>query len=205
MHDADTPAEPPPPVTRELLHTREIRYRGYARSDGLWDVEGTLLDTKEQAVTRPDGTPLAAGSAVHHMQVVVTVDDTLRIVAIDSTMPAAPMGECQQARAPLQRLVGQRLGRGWRKALTEAMGGTTGCTHLRELLFNLATGAFQALPAVRDQRRRERGEPPIDGDAMPHFIDGCLSWRRTGPAVQQLFPRWALVEEPPPPTSGAPG
>ena len=121
--------------------------------------------------------------------------DRLRIVAIDSAMHSAPLGECQQAKAPLQRLVGRQLGRGWRRALDEAMGGTTGCTHLRELLFNLATGAFQALPAVRDQRRRERGEPPIDGDTMPHFIDGCMTWRRTGPAVHRLFPQWAV--EPP--------
>ena len=195
MDTTDRAPGAPQSVTRELLHTREITYRGYARSDGLWDVEGTLLDTKALPITRPDGARLEAGSAAHHMQVVVTVDDTLRIVAIDSAMHSAPLGECQQAKAPLQRLVGRQLGRGWRRALDEAMGGTTGCTHLRELLFNLATGAFQALPAVRDQRRRERGEPPIDGDTMPHFIDGCMTWRRTGPAVHRLFPQWAV--EPP--------
>ena len=55
MQDADTPAEPAPPVTRELLHTREIRYRGYARSDGLWDVRhgNDLLGMEMQALGVP--------------------------------------------------------------------------------------------------------------------------------------------------------
>ena len=34
----------PLPVTdveRELRHTRRVRYEGYRRADGLWDIEGT--------------------------------------------------------------------------------------------------------------------------------------------------------------------
>src|SRR6185295_8172822 len=39
----------PLPVTeveRELLHTRRIRYEGYKRADGLWDIEAHLTDIK---------------------------------------------------------------------------------------------------------------------------------------------------------------
>lgn len=34
------------PVPRRLIHTREIRTRGFLRDDGLWDVEGELMDEK---------------------------------------------------------------------------------------------------------------------------------------------------------------
>ncbi len=36
----------PPPVDREPIHTRRIECTGYRRTDGLWDVEGHLVDTK---------------------------------------------------------------------------------------------------------------------------------------------------------------
>ena len=36
----------PDPVPREPLHTRRVECRGYRRADGLWDIEGHLVDTK---------------------------------------------------------------------------------------------------------------------------------------------------------------
>src|ERR1051326_5438478 len=33
-------------VERELLHTRRVRYEGYKRADGLWDIEAHLTDIK---------------------------------------------------------------------------------------------------------------------------------------------------------------
>ena len=34
------------PAAREPLHRRQIDITGYIRDDGLWDIEGHLLDTK---------------------------------------------------------------------------------------------------------------------------------------------------------------
>jgi hypothetical protein len=31
------------------MHTRKVEYRGFEREDGLWDIEGELLDTKPHA------------------------------------------------------------------------------------------------------------------------------------------------------------
>ena len=33
-------------VERELRHTRRVRFEGYKRADGLWDIEGHLSDVK---------------------------------------------------------------------------------------------------------------------------------------------------------------
>ena len=34
------------PAKRDLKHNRTIKGKGYKREDGLWDIEGFLLDTK---------------------------------------------------------------------------------------------------------------------------------------------------------------
>ncbi|MGH7035691.1 MAG: DUF2889 domain-containing protein, partial [Stellaceae bacterium] len=34
---------------REPIHTRQIECRGFRRADGLWDIEGHLIDTKSYA------------------------------------------------------------------------------------------------------------------------------------------------------------
>ena len=57
--------------SRILKHTRSVRFEGYARADGLWDIEAHLTDVK------PDDYRLApgvrpAGSPVHDMRVRLT-------------------------------------------------------------------------------------------------------------------------------------
>ncbi len=185
---ADVPA-----VTRERIHTRTIVFEGFARSDGLWDVEGSLLDTKHVTWERVNMPAYPPGAPVHHMKVLVTFDDHLTVVAISSDLPTTPHGDCQKTADPLQQLVGQRVGRGWRRAIESAMGGTAGCTHLRELMVALATGAIQAIGGIRDQRRRKQGLPPLQPEnESPHFIGGCLAWRRDGPATRRYFPQFAI-------------
>ena len=58
--------------------------------------------------------------------------------------------------------------------------GRTGFTHLRELLFNMATIAFQTLP---------EGPLPdaIDG-SPPHFVGQCLAWDVNGSVVKRHYP-----------------
>ena len=38
-----------PAVQREAIHQRDIECHGYRRADGLWDVEGRMVDTKTYA------------------------------------------------------------------------------------------------------------------------------------------------------------
>lgn len=174
------------------LHTREVSFRIFARRDRLWDVEGTLRDTKEAQLDRPSMPPLLPGDTVHSMHVRATVDDDLRIVAIEAVMHQAPFGECQMARAPVDKLVGRILGRGWRSVLNEVMGGVSGCTHLRELLANMPTAAIQGIAAFRDQRRARESGQALVPQTIPYYVDGCMSWRRDGPLVARLLPQFAV-------------
>ncbi len=186
----------PEASARTPLHTRKITFEGFVRDDGLFDIEGELIDSKSAPIRMHERGLLPAGGAIHHMRVRVTVDDTLTIRAIATAMDSAPFANCQQAVDPAQQLVGATLGAGWRKAIEGAMGGVAGCTHLRELLFNLATAAFQTIPAHLAQQREARGEVRDPQAPAPFFLGKCLSWDREGPVVQRVLPQYYRPPQP---------
>ncbi|AVO48062.1 hypothetical protein C6568_01400 [Melaminivora suipulveris] len=170
------------PVSRTLRHTRRVTYHGYHREDGLWDIEGELHDSKTRALpslTRP-GQERPAGTAIHHMWLRVTVDTRLVVQAIESSMDAHPLGGCTAAQEALQTMVGACMARGWRKAIQANLGGVAGCTHLRELLFNLATAAFQSVEGVFEGQ---------DGQAPAH-LDQCTGWDMAGDGVRLHYPQF---------------
>ena len=45
----------PPSVPRDELHLRSIQLRGFRRSDGLYDIEARMVDTKVHEITLGDG------------------------------------------------------------------------------------------------------------------------------------------------------
>lgn len=189
----------PEPVARQPLHTRTLTFRGYARADGLWDMEGELHDSKHYAYERSSGDFMQPGTAIHHMHIRATVDETLCIREIHTSMQATPFGECTSADATLQRMVGQRMGPGWRQAIDRAVGGVQGCTHLRELLFNLATAALQTIPHHQSMQRLSAGESRHQGDEPPFYMGRCMTWDFNGPVVARVAPQFiGWVKKPTP-------
>ena len=52
----------PAPAPRQLLHKRVVQCWGYRREDGLWDIEGRLVDTKTYPFPNEDrGGAIQAG------------------------------------------------------------------------------------------------------------------------------------------------
>jgi hypothetical protein len=179
-----------PPAPRRAMHARRIVCEGYRRDDGLWDIEARLIDTKAYATREPERGLRAAGDPVHDMLVRLTLDDAMIVRAIEVSMPAHPYGACLGAQPAFQSLVGCSVGPGWRKAVQARVGGVAGCTHLRELLFPMATVAFQTMqgwPEDKgdDQPVRLNGEPG-------RVLDGCRAWDARGPMVATLYPAWAI-------------
>ena len=114
----------------------------------------------------------------------MTSTDTLidSIQAIAVSMDAAPHRDCPQALANMQTMVGCTMGRGWRQAMTRNLGDICGCTHLRELLFNMATAAFQTL--AHEMTDDNPQQPP------PYF-GTCSTWDFNGTLVARLYPQFA--------------
>src|SRR5437763_2558417 len=76
-------------VERELTHTRRVRYEGYKRSDGLWDIEAHLLDTKNHDYQLKTGVR-RAGQPIHDMWLRITIDRSLTIIVEQAYMDDVP-------------------------------------------------------------------------------------------------------------------
>ena len=182
----------PAPVSRRAIHTRAIRFEGFLRDDGLWDIDCELSDTKAEPMHRLGGELLPAGAPVHLLRVRLTVDDRLTIRHVQTAVAAAPFDECRQPAAePMQQLVGLTMGPGWRKAIDGAIGGVGGCTHLRELVFNAATAAFQMIPHYRATHGGTKVDAPSAGARPPFYMGQCMTWAFDGPVVQRLAPQFS--------------
>ena len=180
----------PAPVARRPVHTRNIRFEGFLREDGLWDIDCSLSDTKAEAIHMRERGLLPPGEPVHLLRVRLTVDDGFTIRAVQTAAEKVPFQECQvPADAPMQKLVGLTMGPGWRKAIDGAIGGVGGCTHLRELVFNAATAAFQMIPHYRATHGGRKDEVQADGKP-PFYMGQCMTWAFDGPVVQRNAPQF---------------
>lgn len=180
----------PAPEARKLLHLRTVAFQGFARVDGLWDIEGRLVDSKPFDHLDYRNEPLAEGAPVHDMSVRLTLDDDLCVVAIAAATDASPFGGCHEVIPGLQSLVGARLDVGWRLALKTHLPPSASCTHLSELLQATATVAFQTLGFGRTPE----GTNPLPAmgrsEAPPFFVDRCHSWRNDGEVIREVFPQF---------------
>jgi len=171
---------PPPDCEREASHQRSITIRAYARTDGLWDIEGQLTDAWTQPVPRA-GDMLPAGEPMHSMWLRLTVDRTATIVGVQAVTEAGPYGKACATIAPdYGQLVGVRVARGYRDAVRRLFGRTAGCTHMNELAGVMGSAVLQALWRELTQNLDEK----------PFSIDGCHALKSSGPQVAQFFPRW---------------
>lgn len=169
-----------PTAKREPLHRRTIEIVGYKREDGLFDIEGRLLDRKD--VEFPvGGRRLAPGEPVHEMWLRITVDRELRIVDAAAATDAMPYtGECDRIAPDYAKLVGLSIGPGYLRKVKELLGGVRGCTHITELAGSLATAAIQTFA----------GQGLRPGDGKPPQLDRCHALESHAPAVARFYPAW---------------
>jgi hypothetical protein len=176
--------DPTTPAARTPLHTRTIRLDGFSRPDGLLDVEARLTDVKHYDLPGWGSGPLPAGSPMHDMAVTMTVDVDGTIRAFEARTLAGPHSSCPSGAANFSRLVGLSIRKGFLKAAAERIGGVEGCTHIRELLQQMATVAFQSM---REMRVKSYTTNP---DRPPPLIDSCIAWAASGDWVRVRFPKF---------------
>ena len=175
-------------VRRQVMHTRVVTCNGYKREDGLWDIEGHMVDTKPYAFQNTDrGGFINANEALHDMWVRLTLDDAFKIHAVEAVTDWSPFKDCPQVAAVFQGLVGVSIGYGWNRKLKELMGGVRGCTHLTELLGPIATTAFQTIMSTRSDYCGD-----LDGAAQekPPYLDTCQMLREDGEVVKKYWPKF---------------
>ncbi|HWX50303.1 MAG TPA: DUF2889 domain-containing protein [Roseomonas sp.] len=177
------------PAPREPLHRRVLDMQGYEREDGLFDIEGHLVDTKSYAF-ETENRYVEPGEALHGMWIRLTVDADLVIRECEASTEFSPYAICPQAAPNFARLAGLRIGPGFNRAVQERVGGPVGCTHLREMLAQLATVAFQTTYAARQERRK--AEAAASGPRKPPaLLNTCLAYGEESPVVAERWPDYA--------------
>ena len=78
-------------VERELRHTRRVRFEGYKRADGLWDIEAHLSDIKSHDNPMKTGVR-RAGQPIHEMWLRLTIDRHFTV--LDAAASSDTRGAC---------------------------------------------------------------------------------------------------------------
>jgi len=191
-----------PPAARETLHTRDIQICGYRRADGLYDIEARLADAKTYGFVNHDRGFIEAGEKLHGMSLRLTLDETMTVVASEAATDHAPYAVCPSAAPTFARLAGLRIKPGFLREATHRVGGPVGCTHLRELLQQMATVAFQTISPYRAWREaQEKGEAAEPGSdrldariaqkmqaGRGAMVNSCRAYASDGEIVRRRWP-----------------
>lgn len=169
--------------TRRPVHLRRIECAGFVREDGLFEIEGTLTDTKPTALALPEKT-VAAGSPIHRMRLCLVVDRGFVIRELRAEMPETPYRVCAAIAPSYGQLVGHRIEAGFTMKVKRMFRDVAGCSHLSELLPAMATAVFQVVWADPDNFEHE---PSRQGAGRGSPLGGCHALRRDGEVALRYF------------------
>jgi hypothetical protein len=176
-------------VERELTHTRRVRYEGYKRADGQWDIEAHLTDIKNHDYQLKTGVR-RAGQPVHSMWLRLTIDRRLNITDACASSEVVPYpGGCETIAPQYRQLIGLNLVKEFRKNVKALFGGVRGCTHITEMLGGMPTAAIQTFAGEMQEERP-------DG-AKPFQLDQCHALETGSETVRRWYPRWYRKENTP--------
>jgi hypothetical protein len=181
------------PAPRALLHTRDIVLHGYERSDGLVDIEAQLTDRRAYDLDNVDRGKIPAGEPLHGMFARLTVNEDMVVVSAEAATDFGPFSICGGGAESFSRLAGLTIRPGFVRAANERIGGTEGCTHLRELLQQMATVAFQTTYPVRARREAKRG---VAAPVRPRLLDTCHAYASDREVVRRRWPELYTGQEP---------
>lgn len=173
-------------VTKEELHSRRIDMRGFRRSDGLYEIEGRVIDRKPYDFVSASGDrKVPANQPIHDMGVRLVFDDEMQVRDVQTFSDAFPYTDCPDGGNALQSLKGLRMTSGWSKEVRDRLGGARSCAHLRELLIPLATAAIQSLSVVRQGRPEQ-----LAANGRPKKIDSCYAYAANRQLVLRHWPQF---------------
>jgi hypothetical protein len=178
----------PAAAAREKMHHRRIDCEGFLRSDGLWDIDVHMVDTRTYDCGYDmlhRGGVIKAGEPVHDMWLRFTIDLDFLIHDVHAASDQTPFSICPQAAEAMRALIGLRIGWGWMKQVRERIGVDISCTHLMDLLGQLAATSYQTLHAALEEREAKRESPK-----KPPIIDTCLALSSSGEVVKNRWPEF---------------
>src|SRR3546814_5376720 len=134
-----------PPVERTCLHNRTYDFQGYQRADGLWDIEGRIVDTKTYPFANQDRGEIPPGEALHDMSIRLTIDGDFKVHDIEAVTDYSPFTICPNVTPNFKRMIGAEIKLGWTLQVHKSLGGVEGRPPLGPLLIDMDTVALQTL------------------------------------------------------------
>jgi len=188
-----------PPTAREPLHSRRIEINGYRRADGLYDIEGRLTDTKPYGFPSHDRGYVTPNEPIHDLWLRMTVSERMEVVACEAASDRTPYAVCPKAAPNFAALKGLHIRPGFLREATNRVRGTLGCTHLREMLQQMATTAYQTINPARARQDIKEGSVPAGSDGFdakvaekmggaPAIVGTCLAYGTDSPVIRRRWP-----------------
>ena len=173
---------------REQIHNRAISITAYQRADGLVDVEGHILDIKPFSHHLLDS-HRAAGEPVHDLWLRMTIDKKMEVREAEAKLDVGAHGICHLVAPNFKDLAGLKIGPGWNRMVRQRVGRGRGCTHLVEMLAQMATTAIQAMGTARVQAG---GDVESNTDRSRHLgagmLNTCYTYTQDSEFVKKYFP-----------------
>lgn len=181
-----------PSTPRTPLHNRTITCNGYQRSDGLWEVEGHLTDSRAYEFSTSWRGDVAKEVPIHDMWMRIAFDKDMVIRTIEVATDASPYpASCPNALNNYQRLVGEHIGGGFAKRARKHIGGRAGCTHHTELLRVLGSVAMQTMSSHYfrfSNSIANTAEMFGNREERPAILESCHSYATDNEVVGILWP-----------------
>jgi hypothetical protein len=85
------------------INMRDVKYRGYARDDGMWDVEAELIDQKTYDIELHGRRKVPAGKPIHHMWIRLTIDADMVVPRHRGRHGRPPWATAPRPQSPCRR------------------------------------------------------------------------------------------------------
>lgn len=165
------------------IHRQSLVFSSSWEDPTLFHVRGELRDECAWA----EGTHQAVS---HHMQLDVSVTkEDLEIVAAKARMHHFPHAECPEIERSVEKLVGLKIERGFRRKV-KRIARVAGCVHLLELARALAPTVIQVRASARARARAPGDTTTPSGDALAWASGMCRVLEPDGPFDQKLATGW---------------
>ena len=174
----------PKPSPRKKLHTRTVTCNGFLREDGLWEIEGQLLDTKTYSFENRWRGEITPGTPIHSLWLRLTTDDQLVVKDCIAVIEYSPFANCKTITERYEALIGKQIKPGWTRTIKTLLSGTKGCTHMTELLGPVSTTLFQTMATLKTGVAHEPEQPAT----KPFYLNGCHMWAEDGEQVLAFHP-----------------
>ena len=173
------------PYPRKHIHTRKIQCNGFKRDDGLWDIEGRIVDTKTYSFYNLDRGNISSGEAIHDMEIRLTLDDNLIVQKAEASTKSSPYSICGDKNHVFSSLEGVAIKPGWRREVIKRMGGVKGCVHLTDMVTGpIAVTAHQTIHKAREQRKES-----VLGKKPPQ-LNSCHAYGQNSNIVKRMWPEF---------------